>query len=104
MASRRISEAAKRSASVAATGTGQDPDGAPLPSGEVHGWWAGQDETVCGLSLRRSQLVRFSALLWPDVQPASGGEADLVRLVCPRCASALTPAAGTGWQRTQPRP
>ena len=104
VAARRISEAAKRSASVAATGTGQDPDGGALPAGEVHGWWAGQNETVCGLSLHRSRLVRFSALLWPDVQPESGGEADLVRLVCPRCASALTLKAGTGWQRTSPRP
>ena len=70
----------------------------------MHGWWQGQGETVCGLALSRSQLVRFSALGWADVQPASGGHADLVQLVCPRCAQALTPKGGTGWRRTSPRP
>lgn len=89
---RRISEQAKRDASVAASGSGPDPDGGTLPRGEVHGWWHGQTETVCGLVLRRSELVAFAALRWADVQPASGGAADLVQLVCPRCRAALAPA------------
>lgn len=104
MATRRISEGAKGTASVAATGQGPDPDGGrPLPTGEVHGWWHGHNETVCGLSLSRSQLVRFGALLWRDVQPDSGGSADLVQSVCHRCTAALSPRAATGWQRTRPR-
>lgn len=101
---RSISEAAKRSAAVAASGEGTDPDGGRLPAGEVHGWWLGQNETACGLALSRSRLVRFPALRWKDVQPASGGAADLVQLVCSRCAAALSPRAGGGWQRERPRP
>lgn len=107
---RSISEAAKRSAAVAATGQGTDPDDrARLPSGEVHGWWHGHNETVCGLSLAKSQLLRFGGVRWADVQPESGGRADLVQVVCPRCAAALrprgaSPRGGTGWSRTDPRP
>ncbi|HEU0101429.1 MAG TPA: hypothetical protein VFR07_03845 [Mycobacteriales bacterium] len=101
---REASEAAKRSASVAASGSGVDPDGGRLPAGEVHGWWHGHNETVCGLSLSKSQLVRFGALRWTDVQPDSGGHADLVQVVCPRCGAALTARGGSGWRRTSPRP
>jgi hypothetical protein len=107
---RSISEAAKRSAAVAATGQGSDPDdGTRLPAGEVHGWWHGLNETVCGLSLSRSQLLRFRGVRWADVQPESGGAADLVQAVCPRCSAALRPRGasdrgGTGWRRTDPRP
>lgn len=104
MVVRKVSASAVRSASVAASGSGLDPDGGRLPAGEVHGWWHGQNETVCGLSLHRSRLVRFAGLRWTDVQPESGGSADLVQVVCPRCASALSPRGGTGWRRTDPRP
>jgi len=83
-------------------------DGERLPAGEVHGWWHGQNETACGLALSRSQLVRFGALRWRDVQPDSGGSADLVTEVCGRCASVLRPrgahADGPGWTRSSPRP
>ncbi|MCW2607059.1 MAG: hypothetical protein JWO60_1752 [Frankiales bacterium] len=83
-------------------------DGERLPAGEVHGWWHGHNETVCGLALSRSALVRFGALLWADVQPASGGAADLVQSVCERCTAVLRPrsvhADGPGWSRTRPRP
>ncbi len=102
---RRISTSARRSASVAATGGGADPDGGPdLPAGEVHGWWHGQAETVCGLQLRRSGLRSFPALLWPDVDPDSGGSADLVQVVCARCRTALSTTGRSGWRRTDPRP
>lgn len=93
---RRISEQAKRDASVAASDSGDDPDGGRLPRGEVHGWWHGQAETVCGLMVRRSDLATFPALSWADVQPASGGAADLVQQVCPRCRQALAPARPPG--------
>ena len=83
-------------------------DGDRLPAGEVHGWWHGQTETACGLALSRSELVRFGALRWRDVQPDSGGSADLVTEVCGRCASVLRPrgahADGPGWTRSSPRP
>ena len=101
---RRISSAAKASAAVAASGAGADPDGGRLPAGEVHGWWLGQNETVCGLALSRAQLSRFPALRWADVQPASGGSADLVQVVCAWCAAALSSGHGAGWRRTSPRP
>jgi hypothetical protein len=90
----RISEQAKRDAAVASSGEGEDPDGGRLPAGEVHGWWRGQDETTCGVQLARAELVRFPALRWGDVQPASGGSADLVRRVCRRCAAALLLSPG----------
>jgi hypothetical protein len=97
---RRVSEHAEQEARVAATGRGTDPDGEVAPAGEVHVWWRGQDETACGLHLARAQLVRFPAVLWQDVQPASGGTAELVTRVCPRCVAALA----AGRVRAQRRP
>lgn len=95
------------SAAVAASGAGEDPASGRLPSGEVHGWVPGHNQTVCGLALSRSRLVRFAGLRWPDVQPATGGAADLVQAVCPRCSAALTPRRdrdGPRWRRERPRP
>jgi hypothetical protein len=77
-----------RSARVAATGRWQDENGQRLPAGEVHAWEPGRNETECGLALRRSQLERFPHVTWADVQPATGGAADGVSLVCRRCAAA----------------
>src|SRR3712207_9131829 len=34
---------------VAATDDRRDEDGVRLPAGEVHGWYRGQNSTVCGL-------------------------------------------------------
>jgi hypothetical protein len=82
---------------VAATDDALDEDLVRLPAGEVHGWWRGQNETVCGLSLSRSRLRTFPGLVWADVQPESGGSADLVQAVCPRCRAAIEggpPSAG----------
>ncbi len=55
---------------VAATDDRRDEDGVRLPAGEVHGWYRGQNQTVCGLS--RSRSPTFAGLTWPDVQPPSG--------------------------------
>ncbi|MFH9659798.1 hypothetical protein [Streptomyces sp. NPDC017256] len=78
-----------------------------LPAGEVHAWEPGLNQTVCGLALSRSQLVRFSGVAWADTFPESGGAADRVQRVCPRCAS-VAGRRGTDarprWQRTNPRP
>ena len=94
-----------RNAAVAAADQWIDPDdGIRYPAGEVHAWERGRNETVCGLSLNRSRLTRFPHVGWADVQPESGGAADLVQLVCPRCTAALAPRGGTGWRRTDPRP
>ncbi|MEW2248140.1 hypothetical protein AB0907_12465 [Streptomyces sp. NPDC006975] len=78
-----------------------------LPAGEAHAWEPGRNETVCGLSLNRSQLVRFPHVNWPDAFPESGGAADRVRRVCRRCASVAGHRGGEArprWQRVRPRP
>ena len=94
-----------RAGRVAASGSWRDEDGLRLPSGEVHAWEPGQNQTVCGLSISRSGLVRFSHLSWADVQPESGGAADQVRAVCPRCAAANGARRDERrWTRTAPRP
>lgn len=100
--------AGTRRYAVAASGQWWDEeDGRRLPAGEVHAWERGTNQTVCGLSLHRSRLTRFAGVSWPDVQPESGGAADAVRRVCPRCAAAATrrsPGARRNWHRTNPRP
>ncbi|MEU9591519.1 hypothetical protein AB0D84_17595 [Streptomyces sp. NPDC048193] len=100
--------ARRRRYEVAASGRWWDAeDNRWLPAGEVHAWEQGMNQTVCGLSLHRSQLSRFPAVGWADVLPESGGAADAVRRVCPRCASAAGRRgadARPAWRRTNPRP
>ncbi|MEV7792200.1 hypothetical protein [Streptomyces sp. NPDC087512] len=93
---------------VAASGSRWDEeDNRRLPAGEVHAWERGANQTVCGLSLHRSRLAGFPAFAWADVLPESGGAADAVRRVCPRC-SAVAGRRGAdarpAWRRTHPRP
>ncbi|MEU6337698.1 hypothetical protein ABZ839_25240 [Streptomyces cellulosae] len=94
---------------VAASGqwTDEEDGRRRLPAGEVHAWEPGRNETVCGLSLSRSRLVRFSHVNWPDTFPESGGAADKVRRVCPRCASVAGRRGSDArphWVRVRPRP
>ncbi|MEU5680017.1 hypothetical protein, partial [Streptomyces rochei] len=93
---------------VAASGRWWDEeDNRWLPAGEVHAWEQGLNQTACGLSLHRSRLARFAAVGWSDVLPESGGAADAVRRVCPRCAAAAgRRGAGDrpGWGGGNPRP
>jgi hypothetical protein len=92
-------------ASVAATGEWTDPDGIRAPSGEVHAWVRGTNQTLCGLSLHRSQLLRFPHIDWLDAQPATGRDADEVAAVCHRCAAGMGQRRDErGWSRTNPRP
>jgi hypothetical protein len=93
-------------ASVAATGEWTDPDGIRAPSGEVHAWLPGTNQTLCGLSLHRSQLLRFPHIDWLDAQPATGRDADEVGAVCHRCAAGMGRRRrdDRGWSRTNPRP
>jgi hypothetical protein len=94
-----------RQASVVASGQWRDPDGIRRPAGEVHAWEPGTNQSLCGLSLFRSQLIRFPHVDWPDIDPATGREADEVRGVCPRCDAAMNGRrGGRRWTRTQPRP
>ncbi|OSZ57374.1 hypothetical protein OQI_27590, partial [Streptomyces pharetrae CZA14] len=93
---------------VAASGqwTDEEEGRRRLPAGEVHAWEPGRNETVCGLSLSRSRLARFPHVTWQDIFPESGGAADRVQRVCPRCASAAGrrgPDARPRWRRVNPR-
>lgn len=91
---------------VAATGAWIDDDGIRRPSGEVHAWAPGTNQTACGLPLHRAGLQRFSHVSWADVQPATGGWADEVASVCARCTAATRGRrdSGRSWTRTSPRP
>ena len=92
--------------SVAATDDALDEDLVRLPAGEVHAWYRGQNGTVCGLSLHRSRLRTFPGLVWADVQPESGGMADQVQAVCPRCRAGVEGRTSKrrAWTRESPRP
>ena len=93
-------------AQVAASSSWTDPDGIRLPAGEVHAWLAGTNSTVCGLQLSRSSLARFPHVRWEDAFPESGGSADEVSRVCPRCAKAAGGPRSDRrpWQRYPRRP
>ena len=92
-------------AAVAASGTWQDPDGVRRPAGEVHAWYPGTNQTLCGLALSRSRLTRFGGTDWADVQPATGAHADAVQEVCRRCAAATGAKRDSKpWTRRNPRP
>jgi hypothetical protein len=93
-----------RGAAVAATGEWKDPDGFRMPAGSVHAWRHGTNSTLCGVQLGRSGLVRFPHVEWPDVQPATGRDADRVAEVCPRCAAAMGRRRDQRrWVRENPR-
>jgi hypothetical protein len=95
----------RRNAAVAASGTWLDPEGVRRPAGEVHGWEPGTNQTLCGLALSRSRLSRFPHVSWADAQPDTGGHADAVARVCPRCAAALGVRRDRRpWNRVDPRP
>ncbi len=92
---------------AASTRWWDEEDGRWLPAGEAHAWEPGMNQTVCGLALHRSRLTRFGGVEWGDVLPESGGAADAVRRVCPRCAAAAgrrDPSRRQGWRRIDPRP
>jgi hypothetical protein len=71
----------------------------------VHAWRPGTNQTLCGLQLSRSGLLRFPHVDWSDAQPATGRDADRVREVCPRCAAAMGRRRDERrWTRSNPRP
>lgn len=90
----------------AASSTWTDEDGREMPAGDVHAWEPGKNATVCGLPLHRARLRRLSGVDFTDALPESGGAADVVGHLCPRCrAGALgRRSGGKGWDRTSPRP
>jgi hypothetical protein len=94
-----------RAFAVAASGRTVDEDGVRAPAGEVHAWSPGTNQTVCGLSLHRSRLSAYPHVLFSDVYAVTGGLADGVARVCPRCAAAATGSRDQRrWTRRDPRP
>ncbi len=60
-------------AAVAASGEWLDPDdNVRLPAGDVHAWLPGTNQTLCGLALSRSRLMRFAHVPFAQVLPESG--------------------------------
>jgi hypothetical protein len=95
-----------RAPAVAASGEDFDAeDNRRVPAGEVHAWLPGTNQTVCGVPLARAGLRRFAHLAFSDALPESGGAADFVDRVCPRCRAATGTSAGRRrWTRRSPRP
>lgn len=92
-------------ASVVASSEWRDPDGFRAPAGTVHAWRPGTNQTLCGLSLHRSRLLRFAHVDWEDAQPAAGRDADRVNDVCPQCLAATGRRRDERrWKRVDPRP
>ncbi|SDQ03985.1 hypothetical protein SAMN05428996_0033 [Quadrisphaera sp. DSM 44207] len=96
-------------ASVAASGQWRDEDGVRQPGGEAHAWEPGTNQTLCGLALSRSQLVRFPHVPFSAVASGDGGgggDGRQVQRVCPRCSAATgrRRAGQRSWTRVDPRP
>jgi hypothetical protein len=93
---------------VAASGERRDADGVRVPAGEAHAWFAGHNQTVCGLSLSRTRLRVFPHVPWDYRDTDVLNPSDDVRYVCPRCLAALRARPRRGrrrtWTRTSPRP
>ncbi|MEU7479784.1 hypothetical protein AB0A63_27595 [Lentzea sp. NPDC042327] len=91
---------------VAASSNWRDEDGTRLPSGDVHAWWPGQNQTLCGVPLHRARLDRFSHVLWADAVwiNDTGGEGTPAMAMCPRCTAATRPKRTRRADRTRARP
>jgi hypothetical protein len=70
----------------------------------VHARLPGQNQTVCGLALSRTRLIRFPHVPFDfrasDVLTAE----DDIGYLCPRCMAATTRRDERGWRRVSPRP
>ncbi|SDO65031.1 hypothetical protein [Lentzea jiangxiensis] len=78
--------------SVAASSSWRDDEGTRMPSGDVHAWWPGQNQTLCGVQLSRARLARFPGVLWIDAVWVAETDADApVMGLCRRCTAATRP-------------
>ncbi|MCR3750666.1 hypothetical protein [Lentzea californiensis] len=79
--------------SVAASSTWRDEDGVRQPAGDVHAWWPGTNQTLCGTPLSRARLDRFQHVLWADAVWVEGTAEPgaPVMALCHRCAAASRP-------------
>lgn len=91
---------------MAASSQWTGEDGVRQPGGDAHAWEPGTNQTLCGLALSRSQLVRFPHVAFSAVATASGDLAEHVQRVCPRCSAATGRRRGDqrSWTRVDPRP
>ncbi|WP_434443445.1 hypothetical protein [Lentzea sp. E54] len=76
---------------VAASSSWRDDEGTRMPSGDVHAWWPGQNQTLCGVPLSRARLDRFPGVLWVDAVWINDTAAAPVMAMCPRCTAATRP-------------
>lgn len=89
---------------VAASSQWRD-EGVRQPAGEVHAWEPGTNQTVCGLSLHRSRLLRFPHVRWEYGRSDVLTDADRVGHICPRClAAGGRREKDRGWVRHDTRP
>jgi hypothetical protein len=95
---------ATSAAAVAASSEVINEEGVRRPAGDAHAWAPGTNQSLCGLSLNRSQLRRFPHVGWSEVYAVTGGYADGVQRVCPRCAAAVGDSRDRRWVRHNPRP
>ncbi|HET8660538.1 MAG TPA: hypothetical protein VFM55_16235 [Micromonosporaceae bacterium] len=94
-------------AAVAASSEWTDSAGVRQPAGEAHAWLPGHNQTLCGLALARSRLLRFPHVRWEYRASDVLTDADRVRHACRRCAAIAGDDRRTGrrpWTRRSPRP
>jgi hypothetical protein len=93
-----------KGAATAASSQASGPDGVRVPAGEVHAWLPGTNQTVCGLALSRTRLVRFPHVPFDFRATDVLTDRDEIGWICPRCVAATTRRDERGWRRVSPRP
>ena len=93
-----------RGAATAASSEARGSDGVRTPAGEVHAWLPGTNQTVCGLALSRTRLVRFPHVPFEFRASDVVTTEDDIGFICPRCVAATTRRDERGWRRVSPRP
>jgi hypothetical protein len=112
-------------AAVAASSEWRGDDGIRQPAGDLHAWQPGTNQTLCGLALSRSRLLRFPHVPWgrlaapdaappaaPGAAPGAAPDADAgdgagpVGEACRRCRAATghVRQGRRPWTRDLPRP
>lgn len=75
-------------AATAASSEWTDETGVRQPGGEVHAWRPGQNQTVCGLPLHRSRLLRFPHVPFDFRATDVLTDSDRIGSICRRCLAA----------------
>jgi hypothetical protein len=96
--------AAVTGAATAASSQASGPDGVRVPAGEVHAWLPGTNQTVCGLALSRTRLLRFPHVPFDFRATDVLTDQDEIGYICPRCVAATTRRGERARKRVSPRP